>query len=42
VEHSKLADAGEREARKAYWRQALATLKAQLERDASTISGRRR
>jgi hypothetical protein len=42
VEHSKLADAGEREARKVFWRHALATLKAQLERDASTISGRRR
>jgi hypothetical protein len=42
VEHSKLADAGEWEARKVYWRHALATLKAQLERDASAISGRRR
>ena len=31
VEQSKLADADEREARKGYWRQALATLKAQLE-----------
>ena len=31
VEQSKLADADEREARKRYWRQALATLKAQLE-----------
>ena len=34
VEHSKLADADEREARKTYWRHALATLKAELERDA--------
>jgi hypothetical protein len=31
VEQSKLADADERDARKGYWRQALATLKAQLE-----------
>jgi hypothetical protein len=31
VEQSKLADADEREARKGYWRHALATLKAQLE-----------
>jgi hypothetical protein len=30
-EHSKLADAGEREVRKRYWRDALATLKAELE-----------
>ncbi|MGH9231308.1 MAG: hypothetical protein ACRD07_21705 [Acidimicrobiales bacterium] len=34
VEHSKLADAGEREARKVYWRHALATLQGELERDA--------
>lgn len=34
VEHSKLADAGEREAHKTYWRHALATLKAELEGDA--------
>lgn len=34
VEHSKLADADEREVRKRYWRDALATLKAELERDA--------
>jgi hypothetical protein len=34
VEHSRLADADEREARKTYWRHALATLKAELERDA--------
>jgi uncharacterized protein YndB with AHSA1/START domain len=40
VEHSKLTDAGEREARKTYWRHALATLKSRLERDASAISGR--
>ena len=33
VEQSKLADADERDARKGYWRQALATLKAQLESD---------
>jgi hypothetical protein len=39
VEHSRLADADEREARKVYWRHALATLKAELERDASAISG---
>jgi hypothetical protein len=31
VEHSKLADADEREARKTYWRHALATLQAELE-----------
>jgi hypothetical protein len=34
VEHSKLADADERDARQAYWRHALATLKEELERDA--------
>jgi hypothetical protein len=34
LEHSKLADADEREARKVYWRHALATLKGELERDA--------
>jgi hypothetical protein len=34
VEHSRLADADEREARMTYWRHALATLKAELERDA--------
>ncbi|MGH9048344.1 MAG: hypothetical protein ACRDY4_01285 [Acidimicrobiia bacterium] len=33
VEHSRLADADEREARKVYWRDALATLKAEVERD---------
>jgi uncharacterized protein YndB with AHSA1/START domain len=32
VEQSRLADNAEREARKAYWRAALATLKAELER----------
>jgi hypothetical protein len=42
VEHSRLADAGECEARKADWRHALATLKAQLERDASAAPGRSR
>lgn len=31
VEHSRLADAAEREARQTSWRHALATLKAQLE-----------
>ncbi len=31
VEHSRLADAAEREARQTYWRHALAALKAQLE-----------
>jgi hypothetical protein len=31
VEQSRLADNDEREARKAYWREALATLKAELE-----------
>ena len=36
VEHSKLAGADEREARKAYWRDALATLKAEIERDAGS------
>jgi hypothetical protein len=40
VEQSKLADAGEREARQAYWRRRLATLKAELEGDASAASGR--
>lgn len=34
VEHSKLADANERESRSAYWSAALATLKGELERDA--------
>ena len=34
VEQSRLADADERDARKAYWRHALATLRTQLERDA--------
>lgn len=34
VEHSKLADAGEREVRKTYWRRALVALKAEVERDA--------
>jgi hypothetical protein len=34
VEQSKLADADERDARKGYWRHALATLKTRLERDA--------
>lgn len=34
LEHSRLADADEREARKTYWRHALVTLKAALERDA--------
>jgi len=33
VEQSRLADAVEREARKTYWRHALATLKTELERD---------
>lgn len=33
VEQSRLADTAEREARKAYWRNALATLKAEVERD---------
>lgn len=32
VEHTKLADADEREARQAYWRHALAKLKAEVER----------
>jgi hypothetical protein len=32
VEESRLADAGEREVRKDYWRRAVATLKAELER----------
>jgi hypothetical protein len=36
LEHSRLADAAEREARRAYWRYALATLKTQLELDAGT------
>jgi hypothetical protein len=31
LEHSKLADADEREARKTYWRHALATLQTELE-----------
>ena len=34
VEQSRLADADERDARKVYWRRALATLKAELERKA--------
>ena len=42
VEQSRLADADEREARKAYWRQALARLKAELERDATLVAGGRR
>lgn len=33
VEHSRLADGDEREARKAYWRTALASLQAEVERD---------
>lgn len=33
VEHSRLADDDEREARKAYWRDALASLQAEVERD---------
>jgi hypothetical protein len=33
VEHSRLADGDEREARKAYWRTALASLQAEVESD---------
>lgn len=42
VEQSRLADTAEREANQAYWRHALATLKATLERDTSPVSGRSR
>ncbi|HEX6237431.1 MAG TPA: hypothetical protein VFZ68_09560 [Acidimicrobiales bacterium] len=42
VEQSRLADGDEREARKAYWRQALARLKAELERDVTLVAGGRR
>lgn len=42
VEQSRLADAGQREARKAYWREALARLKAELEGDATVVTGGRR
>ena len=40
VEHARLADAEERAARQAFWRGALATLKAQLEREGSGLSPR--
>jgi hypothetical protein len=38
VEQSRLADGDEREARKAYWRQALSGLKSQLEGAASPVA----
>jgi hypothetical protein len=42
VEHSRLANAEERDSRNDYWRHALATLKTELEGDASSASGGRR